>query len=172
MKTAIIYRSHHGTTEKVARMISQGLGDENCQLFNLKNQNNIDLAKFDAVIIGGSIHAGNIQNKVKEFCNKNMLALLEKPLGLFLSSMEEKQAQEQFDKAYPELLRRHAISCKLTGGEFNFDRMNFLEKMIVKKVSGISQSIFRIDENRIKELIDDMAGCSKFHLLHTTGIEN
>lgn len=32
MKTAIIYRSHHGTTSKVARMIAEKLVEKGCQL--------------------------------------------------------------------------------------------------------------------------------------------
>jgi menaquinone-dependent protoporphyrinogen oxidase len=159
MKTAVIYRSHHGTTEKVATMIQQALGSENCMLFNLKTSKNIDLSSFDRIIIGGSIHAGNIQNKIKEFCKNNQDILLEKPLGLFLSCMEEDKAQEQFDNAYPELLRKHALSCKLTGGEFNFDRMNFIEKMLIRKISGVNESISRINENSVKELVSEMAGC-------------
>ena len=69
MKTAIIYRSHHGTTEKVANLIREAMGNVNTHLFNLKTDKNPDLSGYDQVIIGGSIHAGNIQNKVKEFCN-------------------------------------------------------------------------------------------------------
>lgn len=157
MKTAIIYRSHHGTTEKVALMLSQLIGRENTQVFNLKTDKNIDLSAFDKVIVGGSIHAGNVQKSVKEFCTSHMDSLLEKPLGLFLSSMEEKQAQEQFDRAYPELLRTHARSCKLTGGEFNFDKMNFLEKAIIRKIGGIKESVSKIDESSIREMVLEMS---------------
>ncbi|NTW24494.1 MAG: flavodoxin [Lentimicrobium sp.] len=156
MKTAIVYRSHHGTTEKVANMISEEIGKENTRLFNLKKEKLIDLSKFDRVIIGGSIHAGSIQKSVKEFCAGNMVALLEKPLGLFLSCMEDQKAREQFDSAYPELLRSHARSCKITGGEFNFDKMNFLEKAIIRKVSGIKESVSKINESGIKELVSEM----------------
>ncbi len=157
MKTAIVYRSHHGTTEKVANMISEALGKENASLFDLKTDKNPDLSGFDQIILGGSIHAGNVQNKVKEFCKNNMNTLLEKPLGLFLSCMEEKQAQEQFDRAFPELLRSHAKSCKLTGGEFNFDKMNFLEKVIIRKISGIRESISNINEEKVLEMAREMS---------------
>ena len=138
-------------------MIQQALGSENCMLFNLKTSKNIDLSAFDRVIIGGSIHAGNIQNKIKEFCKNNQDLLLEKPLGLFLSCMEEDKAQEQFDNAYPEPLRKHALSCKLTGGEFNFDRMNFIEKMLIRKISGVNDSVSKINNDKIQELVAEMS---------------
>ena len=157
MKTAIIYRSHHGTTEKVASMLREAIGKEDTSIFNLKTAGKIDLGSYDKVIIGGSIHAGNVQKSVKVFCNSNMETLLAKPLGLFLSCMEEEKAQEQFDNAFPELLRSHARSCKLTGGEFNFDRMNFLERAIIKKISGIKESVSKIDETRIREMVLEMS---------------
>lgn len=157
MKTAIIYRSHHGTTEKVAYMLSEALGKDSTDLFNLKLNEKADLNKYDQIIIGGSIHAGNIQKRVKEFCNSNLEVLLKKPLGLFLSCMEEEKAREQFDLAFPEVLRNHAKSCKLTGGEFNFERMNFIEKLLVKKIAGVTDSVSKIDEFKVFEMVEEMS---------------
>jgi menaquinone-dependent protoporphyrinogen oxidase len=71
--------------------------------------------------------------------------------------MEEDKAQEQFDNAYPEPLRKHALSCKLTGGEFNFDRMNFIEKMLIRKISGINDSVSKINNDKIQELVAEMS---------------
>ncbi len=34
--------------------------------------------------------------------------------------------------------------------------MNFIEKLIVKKVSGINQNVSKIDEDKIAELINDV----------------
>jgi hypothetical protein len=34
--------------------------------------------------------------------------------------------------------------------------MNFLEKLIVKKVSGITETISKIDENKIRELVSEV----------------
>ena len=156
MKTAIIYASSHGTTEKVAKQIQNGLGAERVQLVNLKSTKAIDLSLFDTVIIGGSVHAGQMQGKVKSFCKKNMVDLLQRRLGLFMVGMNEPEFEKEFENAFPELLRRHAISSKCVGGEFLFEKMNFFEKLIVKKVSGISQNVSKIDEDRIAELVDDI----------------
>jgi menaquinone-dependent protoporphyrinogen oxidase len=153
MKTAIIYASSHGTTEKVAKQIQYMLGDEHIMLINLKETKMIDLSLFDTVIIGGSIHAGQMQGRVKAFCKKNMLDLLQKHVGLFMVGMNEPQFENEFNNAFPELLRKHAVASKCVGGEFLFEKMNFFEKLIVKKVSGITQNISKIDENKIEELV-------------------
>lgn len=157
MKTAIIYASSHGTTEKVANQINTAMGGT-AQLFNLKIFKSVDLSKFDQVIIGGSIHAGQMQGKVKSFCKKNLVDLLQKRVGLYMVGMNEPEFEAEFNNGFPELLRKHAITSKCVGGEFLFEKMNFFEKLIVKKVSGIDKSISKIDENKVKELVNDLKG--------------
>lgn len=155
MKTAIIFASSHGTTEKVAQQIQAELGS-NTVLINLKQTKTIDLAPFDTVVIGGSIHAGQMQGRVKSFCKKNLVELLKKRVALYVCGMNEPEFEIQLSNAFPELLRKHAITSKCVGGEFLFEKMNFLEKLIVKKVSGISQCVSKIDEPKIMELVNEL----------------
>jgi len=152
MKTAIIYASKHGTTQKVTNEISKHLADHEVALFNIRKFNKIDLSSFDQVIIGGSIHAGMIQKSVQRFIYQNTTILLQKKLGLFLCCMYEKEAQKQFNNSFPEILRHHASSCQCVGGEFVFENMNFLDKLMTKKIAGISQSVSKINNEKIKEL--------------------
>ena len=153
MKTAIIYASSHGTTEKIAKQIQFGLGADSTRLINLKETKALDLSMFDALIIGGSIHAGQMQGRVKTFCKKNMVDLLQKRVGLFMVGMNEPEFENEFNNAFPELLRNHAITSKCVGGEFLFEKMNFFEKLIVKKISGISENVSKIDEGKVAELL-------------------
>ncbi len=155
MKTAIIYASTHGTTERVAMQIRDALG-ESAHLFNLKSSINIDLNGYNQVVVGGSIHAGQIQGRVKKFCKQNMVALLQKRVALFICGMNEPQFEAELTGAFPELLRRHAFSARALGGEFCIEKMNFFEKLIVRKVSGVSQSVSKLNQPQIDELIRDL----------------
>jgi menaquinone-dependent protoporphyrinogen oxidase len=156
MKTAIIYASSHGTTGKVAMLIQDGLGADSTRLINLKETRTVDLSLFDLLIIGGSIHAGKMQGRVKTFCKKNMVDLLQKRVGLFMVGMNEPEFENELNNAFPELLRNHAITSKCVGGEFLFEKMNFFEKLIVKKVSGITENISKISEDKIAELVSEV----------------
>lgn len=155
MKTAIVYSTTHGTTEKVATMISE-LAQSETELINLKKVKNVDLSAYDRVVIGGSIHAGKIQNNIQDFCKSHMQELTVKPLGLFMSCMDEEKSQLQFDTAFPEELRKHAVTAKVTGGEFNFDRMNFMEKFLVKRIAGVKESVSKINKQKVEELVKEM----------------
>lgn len=154
MKTIIIYTTRHGCTQKAVEIIKDGLKG-NIYAVNIKKESAHDISEYDSIIVGGSIHAGQIQSKIKEFCSKNIEILKQKRLGLFLCCMQEgDKAREQFEQAYNHELIEHACATGIFGGEFNFERMNFIEKLIVKKVSKVKESVSRIDKKAISEFIE------------------
>lgn len=151
MKTAIIFATNHGCTDKCARNLADNIGLD-INLFNIEIAPNPDLENFETIIIGGSIHMGSINKKIKKFIDKNATALFKKKLGLFICCMYDgDKAIEQFNDAFPEDLRNKAVTHGFFGGEFNFDKMNFFEKAIVKKVANIEQSVSNINYTDIKE---------------------
>lgn len=153
MKTAIIYSTSHGTTEKVCAIIRSKLNPNETIIYNLKEKPEIDFSMFDVVIMGGSIHAGNIQPRVKNFMQDNMNELVQKKVGLFLCCMNEPDFQKQFEKAFPQQLREHASGKMIAGGEFLFDKMNFIERALVKKISGFKESVSKINLEEIDQFV-------------------
>jgi len=150
MKTLIAYSTTHGCTEKTAIKLKQYLGEQ-IILVNLKNDSKPKLNEFECVIVGGSIHAGQIQKRVKTFCIDNLEELKTKEVGLFICCFEEgEKAQTQLRDAFPEELHKTAKTTAFFGGEFDFNKMNFFEKLIVKKVAKIEKSTSRFNEDEIK----------------------
>ena len=73
--------------------------------------------------------------------------------------MEEgEKAQQQFQNAFPAELIQHATATGMFGGEFNFEKMNFIEKAIIKKISKIEKSVSKIDEQSIVEFAEKIKG--------------
>lgn len=157
MKTAIVYASNHGATESVAHRLAQALEVNPSDVINLRKSHHIDPDQYDRIIIGGSIHAGHIQCRVKDFCKTYTADLLRKQLGLFVCCMHTgAQAQQQFDDNFPELLRLHSTSNKIMGGAFNFEKMNWFEKMIVRKVAGVNQTSSSLDEQQVADMVVEL----------------
>ena len=151
MSTAIVYITRHGCTGKAARILREKLGGD-VTAVNLKSDGTPDLSQYDTVIVGGSIHVGRIQRRITKFIEKHLEELLAKRLGLYLCCMyEEERAEKQFEEAYPLELRDHACATGLFGGEFDFSKMNFFERKIVKKVANIEESVSRLDPGAIEE---------------------
>ncbi|MBN2012001.1 flavodoxin [candidate division KSB1 bacterium] len=150
MKTIIIYASQHGCAEKCANDLKTLLNN-NAEVANLKKGRLPDLTSYDRIILGGSIHAGKVQRKVKQFVQKYGGLLLTKKLGLYLCCMEENEkAKQQFDNAFPVELRNHATAIGMFGGEFDFERMNFIERAIIRKIAKLEQSVSKIDQEKIR----------------------
>ena len=108
MKTLIAFCTTHGCTEKTAKELKDYLGYDT-QLCNLKKDKIPNLEAYDRIVIGGSIHAGKIQKKVKVFCTQNLEILKKKELGLFICCMEEGEtAQKELINAFTEELHKVA----------------------------------------------------------------
>lgn len=156
MKGLLVYQSKHGTTEKVAQRMQNLLGEEYL-IININTTSLPKLSEFDRIVIGGSIHAGAIQKKIQAFCKLNLDLLLQKEIGLFLSCMyKEDSALKQLETAFPESLIKHAKATAITGGEFLFSEMNWIEKIIVRKIVGVKESRSEINFTAIDDFIAHM----------------
>ncbi len=152
MNTLIAYGTKYGCAEKCAIELSKEL-DSKVDIVNLKVNSKIELAKYDNVIIGGSIYIGKIQKEVTDFLNSNLNELMKKEIGLFICGMQEgEELEKEIAENFPAQLLVKAKSVKHFGGEFIFSKMNFMEKVIVKKISKIASDKSVIKHDNIKKM--------------------
>lgn len=155
-KTIIAYASKHGGTEECAKVLAAKTNSETV-LYNLKEKKQIDLTTYDKVIIGGSIYAGRIQKEVSEFCAKNQNELKGKKLGLFICGMSEgEESKKLITSSFPKELLSEALTIDNFGGKFDFSKMNFMEKIIVKKVAKIDSDTSNLSESKINQFAQIM----------------
>lgn len=155
--TAIIYMSKHGATRKVAFLIKELLMDEDITMVDLDKQQMVDLTWCERVVIGGSIHMGQIQKPVQTFCRQNASVLKSKKLGLFLCCMYDgEKAIEQFNNAFPEDILAAAQCIALLGYELNFERMNIVERVLTRKITGHTESMSHINQQELNRFIEEL----------------
>ena len=53
--------------------------------------------------------------------------------------------------AFPKELHEVAKANAYFGGEFNFEKMNFFEKFIIRKISHVKESVSKIDHAAIEQ---------------------
>lgn len=156
MKTLILFMSTHGCALKIAHQIASQLSGE-VQLHNLNISPNVNLSHYDRVIIGGSIHAGKIQSRIKYFCQNHFGELLQKEIGLYICCMEEGDvARKELKQAFSDELHAHAKAEAIMGGEFIFEKMNVFERFLVKKIAKVNQTVHRIDWNVVNHFSRSM----------------
>ncbi len=141
MKTMIVYASSKGYAADCASRLKEGIKDS--VLVDLKKDKHPDLSSSDAVIIGGSIHAGTLQGSVRKFCAAHEDELQRKKLvGLFLCALEEKDIEGYFTKQFPLFIQEKALVKGWFGGRVDLTQHNFFIKMILKKAAGMKESVF------------------------------
>ncbi len=154
--TLIVYASNHGFVRNCVDLLAARL-DGRVMSVDLKKDDNPDPGNYDAVIVGGSIHAGHIQKSVRRYLDHRAGLLKTKKLGLFLCCMEEgEKAEKEFKESYPDELIAQAAATGLFGGEFDFNKMNFLEKAMVKKASGITAGVTKLRADEIEKFAQKM----------------
>ena len=158
MTTAIIYDTNHGTTEKITKIISEKLAKHNqkTEIMNVNTIKNSNLDKYQRIIIGSSIHVGQIQESIKKFCENNYEILMEKELGLFICCMHEAREKEQLNNAYNKKLMKKAKVKEVLGGEFIFEKMNFFEKIIIRIITKNKKSKSNIKTNVIDKFVEKL----------------
>jgi menaquinone-dependent protoporphyrinogen oxidase len=127
------------------------------ELHNLKKTRDIDLSRYNKIVIGGSIYIGKIQKEVTEFSSSNLNALKEKKIGLFICGMQEEEVVEkELKDSFPDELYSSAVAKEVFGGEFIFKKMNFFERLIIKKVSKIDKDVSTVSEEKITRFAEVM----------------
>lgn len=158
-KVAIIYASRHGATEKVSRTIAGLLKGCEVDVWNVKSAPvKPALSEYDIIVLGTPIYEGMPLRSIKHFCTTNTDILLSKKLRLFVCGMQtsKNQLKDELASAYPQVLQQHAGTVDFFGGEFQWEKMNFLERFIVEKVSKVNSSVSAISEKRIQRFIDTL----------------
>ncbi|WP_321519780.1 flavodoxin domain-containing protein [uncultured Bacteroides sp.] len=159
MKTAIIYLSKYGTTKKVAGMIGARLIEDEVTMVDLSENKSPDLSFYDRIIVGSSVYTGTAKKKFKEFLIVNHVSLFAvREIGLFLCGMEPDSVkqQEEMDRSFPEELLRHSKVRGFMGGELILEKMNFIDRLIVKKLMKTTASVYNINEQAIDLFVEKM----------------
>jgi menaquinone-dependent protoporphyrinogen oxidase len=154
MKTIIVYATKYGYTgDCVQEMKRQLQGD--VLTVNILTDKISSLEAFDNVILGGSIYMGQVQKKLKAFCESNMNSLLTKRVALFLCCGLPENFEQHLIGAFPSELREKAIACECFGGELRTDKMKGPDRIIsglMKKVASNQgkAEVVKLPENIVK----------------------
>lgn len=150
MKSIIVYATKYGCAEEAAKRVQKELGPET-ELCNILTGNVPPLSGYDTVILGGSVYVGRVQKQITAFCTDHLTELLGKKVGLFLCAgqTEEDARQKELEAAFPAALLQHAAAKDILGYAFQFEKMKFLDKIVMKKIKGDSVSTAEYYGNRI-----------------------
>lgn len=158
MKTLIVYSSTHGTTGKVAGLIWEKLDKKRTHCLHVDEVTVSDIHSYDIIVLGASVHYGEIQREMLVFCEKHFDILTKKIIALYLCGMlDGEKAENEMKNAFPQALVDIAIAYAMMGGEFLTHKMNILEKIRLKFFSGYVRHASEINYDNIDNFVSTLS---------------
>ena len=145
MKTVILYESKHGTTEKCATYIKD---KHNIQDIMKISEFNGKISDYERIIIGTPVYIGQINKKVKAFIELNQDILFGKEVMIFICGMNDENYEQMLTMNFSEDMIKHARIIHV-GGAYDFHKLGFFNKFIVKKIAKVNHSIERIKYDQL-----------------------
>jgi len=159
MKTLILYASKYGAASEVARRIATQFGSTKLiDLNDIKKVSALDLSKYDCVIVGSSVYAGQIRPAAKHFVSRNEDELAQKRLGLFIVGFDSDKEDLAFTVNFSEGLLEAAQAKLFAEGIFDPRKANFAERLIIKAVIKQNDYTDRIDDEKIATFAQELKG--------------
>jgi len=152
MKTLIAYGTKYGTTRKAAEEISKRIPGE-VDLVDLKKDNEPDVCTYDVILIGASVYGGNIQSEVRSFFDKHRHNLIVRPYGLFIAAGNNLEVERNYRVYVGKTIYDHAKIREYIGYSYDFSKMNFFEKTIIKKVAKVTENTENIEEKGLNNIV-------------------
>lgn len=138
MSVLIVYASKYGSAQKCAESLAEKLKG-NVDLVDIQKENVPALSNYHQVIVGGSIRFGRIQKQITEFLSQNIQALKTKKLGLFICCGFADNAPQHMQNVFPKDLLEAATVKECFGGEMDIHRLKFMDKLVAKMVTKMSE---------------------------------
>lgn len=155
MNTLIIYTSTYGYTEE---MVHKMVDESNRQFdsINILKNKNIDLTKYENIIIGSCIYVGQINKELKKFLSNNHDELMHKNIGLFLVCAFEEQFKTHLINNFTSDMIDHSQIQVNLGGKLQKDKMNFAHKVLVNMIEKTEEGKKPVKtyENRTLEIVN------------------
>ena len=146
MNLLIIYSSTDGHTKIICEKIRNNLKhSSNVELVSLDHALNLDLSKFNKIVIGASIRYGRHSNDLYKFIKFNKDVLEQKDTAFFSVNVVARKIEKSNPETNPYIKKFLKISkwkpkkIGVFAGKVDYPKYNFLDKYIIKFIMFITK---------------------------------
>lgn len=136
----VAYASKYGATAEIAGKIGEVLSTSGLKVNVLPAEKVTDVTPFDAVILGSAVYAGNWRKEAVTFLEDYKALLTKIPVWLFSSGPVGDSDPATLAQGWhfpgaqlPVADRIHARDIALFHGAIDMEKLNFVERQIVKE---------------------------------------
>jgi menaquinone-dependent protoporphyrinogen oxidase len=142
-RIAIIYGTTEGHTRKISEHIADALRqrDERVDIFHgAELDEAFDPGAYDGVIIGASVHAGNHQRYIRQFCAEHADQLAGLPAAFFSVSLaavdpDSREEVQGYIDGFVEHTGWRPEQTASFAGALLYTQYNWLKRFIMKRIT-------------------------------------
>lgn len=127
-KVLVIYKSKYGSTKRYAKWIAEGVNGDLIESSKVKSEH---LKKYDTIVFGGFLHAVGISGV--KIITENFKNIADKSLIVFAVGCTPER-EKDIEKVFSANLKgemRGKIQCFYLRGAFNYENLDFVDKMMM-----------------------------------------
>lgn len=123
----IVYKTKHGGTRKIAKVIDAYIGD--CILMDFEAIDLSVLEKADVIVIGVPVYYGEIDKDVVNFIKNNQKFLIKRNYSLYVTGMLYSEFMRYVTNAFDFHILKNMKVISGLGGALYYPELSVAEKM-------------------------------------------
>ncbi|CNJ20802.1 protoporphyrinogen oxidase [Yersinia rohdei] len=141
MNILILYSSRDGQTKTIASYIAKELSaTATCEIQDLADVAQIDLSKYQQVMIGASVRYGHFNPSLNKFVNKHITQLNQMPSAFFAVNLTARKPEKRSPQtnAY---VRKFLLStpwqptlCSVFAGALRYPRYRWIDRVMIQLI--------------------------------------
>lgn len=145
----IVYKSKHGGTKKVAKVISEYVGD--CLLMDLADLDYRILEKADMIIVGTPVYHRELDGDIVNFIKNNQELLVPRKYSLYVVGLLQSEFMTFVNQAFSYDILKDMKVIVGVGGVLYYPDLSISEKMALQVMNKRSPIIMKEKEKDIFE---------------------
>ena len=146
---AILYKTKHGGTRKIGKVIHQYIGD--CLLMNIEDVDIPTLERADVVIIGCPVYYGKLDPEIVSFILEHQQLLIERKYCLYITGILQTEFMTYVTQSFDyDILKNIKVIAGL-GGALYYPELSISEKMVLQVMNKRSPII----KKQTKEMFEN-----------------
>tara|TARA_B100001121_G_scaffold292196_1_gene293642 strand:+ start:924 stop:1442 length:519 start_codon:yes stop_codon:yes gene_type:complete len=145
MKSLILYSSTDGHTKKICDFINANSIKNNFEILSINNVLDLNLEKYELIVLGASIRYGKHKKNVLKFVNRNLEILNRKKNAFFSVNVVARKPEKNSPETNPyikKFLKKTKWMPKKLGvfaGKVDYPNYNFLNRFIIRFIMLITK---------------------------------
>ena len=126
----ILYKSKHGSTRKIAKVINTYLGDT-CLLMDYNDLDFQKLSSCDTLILGIPVYFGKLDEEMVSFIKKNQDFLIERHYSIYVTALFFSEFMSYVTRAFDYEILKDVKTMAGLGGALYYPELSISERMLL-----------------------------------------